>query len=765
MNKSVFTENMNNKQVEAITYGDGAMLILAGAGSGKTRVLTHRIAFLIKKKSVHPSEILALTFTNKAANEMKERVENLIGPAANTMWIGTFHSMCLRILRTHCDKIGLGSNFVIYDTSDQKELLGDCISELNLDDKIYSYQYISKIISNSKDKSMDPETFRALNLGNHKLEKVADIYDLYSRKLLKNNAVDFDDILSFTVKILEKNKSVKDFYSDKFKYVLVDEYQDTNNIQYRLVKILSKKHGNLCVVGDDDQSIYGWRGANFENILNFESQFKQVKTVFLEQNYRSAKKILEAANNVISKNILRKNKKLWTESDNEGTLCTFTARNEYAEAQFIVEKIKDLIKKDKMEYKDFAILYRLNSLSRVLEDTLLSAGVPYKLFGGLKFYERKEIKDIIAYLRVIINPDDNLSLKRIVNFPRRGIGNISLADIERQAAMRDETILETMAVSGSIPELSKNASKYEKFVEMIFVLRADSAEMPVSKFVEKVIDSTGIMDAYVNSGKIENKARIDNIKEFVSAAVEFEKQSEDKSFESFMNNLALVTDLDSLDSEEGAVTLMTLHSSKGLEFPVVFIAGVENSTFPMSRLDGSVEELDEERRLCYVGITRAKNHLYLTCTKTRTVYGKTVVTGPSEYLSDIPAELIEDLSNEHLGADYDKRYQGSEAHWDKTPKNPGSPWHASASPRTHIPKDKTMFEGTGRIVNSVEQLNNMKKVSDDAFETGNKVEHRKFGIGVIEKVFKDSGDELLEIQFDKAGKKRLMAAYANLKKI
>lgn len=733
---SKILENMNAMQAEAISYGEGPILILAGAGSGKTRVLTHRIAYLIQENSVYPSQILALTFTNKAAKGMKERIISLIGDEASRMWVGTFHSICVRILKVHIEKAGYGTNFVIYDSNDQKDILKECIKELNYDDKIFTPQQASKVISEAKDEMVEPETFIKRYEGDARLSRFGNIYMLYSKKLKTMNALDFDDILMITVKILLENDDVREYYADKFKYVFVDEYQDTNNIQYKLVTILSKKHGNLCVVGDDDQSIYGWRGANYKNIRNFEKEFKGCKVVMLEQNYRSTRKILEAANNVICKNYSRKGKSLWTESKEEGKLCTYIARNEYDEAQFVANQIKYIKKNENREYKDFAIFYRLNSLSRVIEDTMMSAGIPYKLVGGQKFYERKEIKDIIAYLRLIMNPADNLSLKRIINFPKRGFGPTTLGEVESLANSRVESIFDTLSSASSIQGLEKVSAKCEVFIEMIFLLRAKAYDMKVSEFIKEILEVTGLMDVFASSPKEEDKVRVDNLKEFVSVAVEFEKQSEEKDFGSFMSHLSLVADIDSFDDSEGSVVLMTFHSAKGLEFPIVFMIGVEKGTFPMIRSMEKQEDLEEERRLCYVGITRAREQLYITCTKNRTIYGKTITTGVSEYIRDIPDEIKENM-NQEKSSQFKKKYSEVEV--------------------------ETFF-GPGKVIKSAADIINMGKNIIDTYNEGARVNQKKFGNGVITKVIIEGDDTMLEIDFDKAGKKRLMAAFANLTK-
>lgn len=708
---------LNKEQKEAVLHGNGPLLIFAGAGTGKTRVLTHRIAYLIKEKEVFPGNVLAITFTNKAAREMKERVEKLVGEAARDMWISTFHSACVRILRIDIEKLGYNRNFVIFDTSDQQELIKDCLKELRLNDKNFPPRAVLDAIGRAKDELIDPKAFMNMHTSDFRLGKIARIYELYQKKLRQNNALDFDDIIMLTVELLNDNPQVLEYYQNKFRYILVDEYQDTNTAQYALISLLGSKHGNICVVGDDDQTIYQWRGANIRNILDFEKEFKNCRVIKLEQNYRSTSNILDAANSVISNNMGRKNKRLWTEGEKGSKVISYIADNEHGEGLFIAAEINRLKQTENMKYGNFAVLYRVNAQSRVLEEVFMKEGLPYKIIGGQKFYERKEIKDIIAYLRVIQNPADNHSLKRIINVPKKGIGEATISAVEQYAAQKGISMFEAI-FDGDVPVAQKTMQKLIDFGNVINDFRRADGSPGNTDLIAGVLDKTGYLKALEKENTEEARARIENLKEFISVAVEFDGQSEDKSLEAFLAHISLVADIDSFEEESDAVAMMTLHSAKGLEFPVVFIAGMEEGVFPGYRSLLDEKELEEERRLCYVGITRAKKLLYVVSAQCRTLFGSTAYNRLSRFVGEIPRQLIEDMKN-------------------IVPNRP--------------------VQGT------------FMQIKDDTaaydFKVGDSIEHKKFGIGVIQKIREEDSDCMLEIHFEHHGMKRLMARYAPLKKL
>ena len=590
-------EGLNDKQYEAVTNTEGPCLVIAGAGSGKTKVLTHKIAYLMGEKGVKPWDILAITFTNKAANEMKSRVENLVGDAAKDMWIGTFHSICVRILRKQIDRIGFDTSFIIFDTSDQKTLIKQIIKNKNLDDKLFSDRSVLSEISNAKNDMLEPDSYALKARGDYRKEIIAEIYEIYQTKLKENNAIDFDDIINFTIKILLDNPDLLEYYASKFKYVLVDEYQDTNKAQFTLVTLLASKYGNITVVGDNDQGIYSFRGADISNILNFEKDFPGTRIIKLEQNYRCTQSILNAANEVIKNNETKYGKKLWTENERGKLPKVFRGDNEYDEANFIVRNINTLKMEEYYKYSDFAVLYRMNSQSRAIEDILRRENIPYKIVGGLKFYERKEIKDAIAYLRLIQNPSDNLSLTRIINEPNRGVGKTSLDNIDSLAA--DTGV--------SMYEIIRDADKYgltrvfantREFVSVIEELRSKKDDMKISELIKEMLNKTGYTKALELENTVEAESRIENLDEFLTVAIEFEDESADNSLSEFLEGITLSSDLDGMEDSDDSVTLMTLHSAKGLEFPVVFLVGMEDGIFPGYKSIGEPQELEEERRLC-----------------------------------------------------------------------------------------------------------------------------------------------------------------------
>ena len=636
-----YIEKLNKEQGEAVLHTEGPVLILAGAGSGKTRVLTFRIAYLIEEKSVYPSNILAITFTNKAAREMKDRVQKLIGNTDN-MWISTFHSTCVRILRKNVESMkDYKKNFVIYDSKDQETIVKECLKELNLNEKNFPFRAVSAEISKAKDMLMTPDKYYDKNMHDIKKRKLADIYRLYQKKLQKNNALDFDDLLYKTVELFELNPDILQYYQNKFKYIMVDEYQDTNFCQYTLIRLLAKQHKNLCVVGDDDQSIYSWRGADIGNILNFEKDFPGAKVVKLEQNYRSTQVILDAANSVIKNNFARKNKKLWTENGEGRSIIFHNAMDERGEASFIMDEVERVTAEENRELGHFAILYRTNAQSRVLEEACMSHGIPYKIVGGFKFYDRKEVKNIIAYLRLIQNPDEDLSLKRIINIPKRGIGNTTLEAIIQYSASTGDSMFGALLEVDSITGVSTKAKKgIKEFVKIMTDLIGIAETESVSKLVKEVLERTGYLEELEKDEDEESQTRAENIKELLSATLEFEEKNESATLSDFLEQMALMSDLDTLEEGKSVLTMMTLHSAKGLEYPFVFISGMEEGVFPSQRSYFEEKQMEEERRLMYVGITRAEERLYLTAAFERMLYGNTTYNTVSQFVREIPKDLL-----------------------------------------------------------------------------------------------------------------------------
>ena len=760
-------EELNNKQKEAVENTEGPVLVIAGAGSGKTKVLTHKIAFLIQEKQVKPWNILAITFTNKAANEMKQRVENLLSDSSNDIWMGTFHSICVRILRRYIDRIGFDSSFIIFDTSDQRTLVKDCLKELKVDDKLFTDRAVLSEISNAKNEMLEPKAYSVKYANDFRKETIGKVYELYQKRLRENNAIDFDDIINYTIKILTENQDVLEYYTEKFKYVLVDEYQDTNKAQFMLISILASKYGNITVVGDNDQGIYSFRGADISNILNFERDFPGTKIIKLEQNYRCTGNILKAANAVIKHNETKYDKKLWTEN-NEGNIpCIYSGDDEYDEASYIINQIRFLKTEEYFKFSDFAVLYRMNSQSRAIEDILRREDIPYKIIGGLKFYERKEIKDIIAYLRLIFNPSDNMSLKRIINEPKRGIGKTSLDNI---AKISEET-------GNSMYDIIKNAEKYglnrvylnsREFIEAIEELRSKKDNMLISDLIKETLKKTGYTKALELENTVEAETRIQNLDEFLTVAIEFEEESADNTLAEFLEGITLSSDVDNLEDEEESVTLMTLHSAKGLEFPVVFLVGMEEGIFPGYKSIGEPKELEEERRLFYVGITRAKQYLYLTCAKRRTIFGSTSYNSISRFVKEIPSELL-DGYEEIVNSKNEEKFNDSSYKWEygkasgskvKTYKidNNASEIKNVAS-NTNNNTNNFAFRTAESFLKSFESK---KNVNIQEYEAGQRVYHKKFGEGTINKVEQEGDDLKVDICFDKVGNKRLMAKFAGL---
>ena len=738
------TYGLNPQQAEAVINTEGPMLIMAGAGSGKTKVLTCRVANLLQK-GVRPYRILAITFTNKAAAEMRERVNNMSGPAAKDVWLFTFHAFCARFLRMEIDKLpGYGGNFAIYDTADSQNLIKQILKEMNLDDKRFQPSGILSRISNAKNALQDAAAF-ARQAGDFYEQKVADIYSRYEQKLQLNNALDFDDLLMLSIKLLQENKEVREKYQDRFDYLLVDEYQDTNHAQYLLTKFLAAKHRNICVVGDADQSIYGWRGADIQNILDFEKDYPDAKVIKLEQNYRSTQIILDAANAVIENNTGRKPKNLWTENKSGADIIYFQAVDERDEARFVIEQLQNLQRTENKKLGDMAILYRTNTQSRIFEEMLIKSGISYNMVGGLKFYERKEIKDIIAYLRVIFNPADSLSLLRIINVPKRGIGDASLAKIQAYAAANNVSLFEAVSNAAAIDGLSSRfVSKLDDLAGIIFELMNLANEAPVEDLIDRVLRDTGYLEELENERTPQAQSRIDNLHELISVAQEFAASEEENNLENFLAHVALVSDIDDTELGEDAITLMTLHSSKGLEFPVVFLVGMEEGLFPHARTLMDETEIEEERRLCYVGITRAKEKLFLSSTKMRTIYGNTVTYPPSRFLQEIPARLVKTIKRQERFSALENFKQVSEK-YSARPQKPASTFNQhSFMPQ----KPAAAAGGTGT-----------------RFNTGDRVSHSKWGEGMVVSV-KDSPDgQEVKVAFAGAGVRSLLTKYAVLKKL
>ena len=733
---------MNPEQARAVKKTEGPLLIMAGAGSGKTRVLTHRIAYLVVEKNVYPSNILAITFTNKAAREMRNRIDGLLGAGTGErMWVSTFHSMCVRILRRNIDRIGYAKSFSILDSSDQLSVVKSVLKQLNLDTKQYDPRSMLNAISSAKNECIDEQTYRGqINPSNPYERTIADVYDGYAKRLRQNQSLDFDDLIMMTLVLFERVPDVLEYYQNKFQYIHVDEYQDTNNAQYRLVNMLAKKFNNLCVVGDSDQSIYGWRGADIGNILSFEKDYKGAEMIMLEQNYRSTKRILQAANDVITNNKGRYDKKLRTDNDEGETISFYKASDEKDESQFVVGKILELQKEKEYKLDQFAILYRTNAQSRVIEEYLVKSNLDYTIVGGTKFYDRKEIKDLLAYLKLIANNADDLALARIINEPKRSIGATSFERMARFAIEHDRSILDALQEVDFMGITPRAANEVAKFRELITGFTQMQEYLSVSELVEQVLEKTGYRDMLMREKTIESESRLENIEEFLSVTEAFEKRAEDeegdRSLVAFLTDLALIADIDSLDKEENQSTekivLMTMHAAKGLEFPVVFIIGMEENVFPHSRSIGDDDEMEEERRLAYVGITRAEESLFLTSASYRTLYGRASYNQPSRFIAEISDEIIELIET-------DSEFSGR-----------GGMRNKIATPvRAAVKKPVYKTSGGEKV----------------GWNPGDKAVHKKWGTGMVVSV-KGSGEEIeLDIAFpNPVGIKRLLAKFAPIEK-
>ncbi len=777
-------DTLNPKQKEAVLHTDGPLLILAGAGSGKTRVLTHRIAYLIDECGVNPWNIMAITFTNKAAGEMRERVDNLVGFGAESIWVSTFHSSCVRILRRHIESLGYTTSFSIYDSDDQKTLMRQVFKTLDIDTKQFKERSVLSAISSAKDKLITPEEFLLNAGGDFREKKAGEIYKEYQKQLKKNNALDFDDLIVKTVELFQNNPQMLDYYQERFRYIMVDEYQDTNMAQFKLVSLLASKYRNLCVVGDDDQSIYRFRGADIQNILSFENTFPGTMVIKLEQNYRSTQNILDAANEVIRHNFGRKDKTLWT-ANGEGDKILFkqfdTAKDE---ADFVVRQIRD----SGYSYQDQAVLYRTNAQSRLLEERCIFYNVPYRLVGGVNFYQRKEIKDILAYLKTIANGVDDLSVIRIINVPKRGIGATTIGRVTAFASEHNMSFYDTLKEAKQIPGIGKAAEKISRFIAQMEVFRAMaySEEYSMKDLIDHILEDTGYEEELQEEGEIEAQTRLENIEELINKAAAYEEDSEHPTLDEFLEQVALVADIDNVDDTEDRVTLMTLHSAKGLEFPKVYLVGMEDGLFPgmMSIMSDDKTEMEEERRLCYVGITRAKKELVLTAARQRMINGETRWSKPSRFINEIPSNL---LDTDKLQPVFGKSKQDDPGDfglpWDQGSKSGvsrfGMGYNAYASKTTSPPENSgagyknAKNSGTGGFGSSMQSLEPKKKpgfgktftvqkAASLAYKEGDRVKHAKFGEGTVKEIVDGARDYEVTVEFDKGGQKKMLAGFAKL---
>ena len=732
-------DTLNDRQREAVFHTEGPVLILAGAGSGKTRVLTHRIAYLIEEKGVNPWNIMAITFTNKAAGEMRERVDKIVGFGSESIWVSTFHSSCVRMLRRFIDRLGFDTNFTIYDTDDQKTLMKDICKRLDIDTKIYKERAIMAAISSAKDELIGPEEYEINVMGDFSKRKIALAYKEYQKELKKNNALDFDDLIMKTVELFQACPDVLEYFQERFKYIMVDEYQDTNTAQFKFVSLLAEKYRNLCVVGDDDQSIYKFRGANIKNILGFEHVFADAKVVRLEQNYRSTQNILNAANQVIQNNLERKTKTLWTENEEGEKLHFRQFMNAYEEAEYIVGDISKKVREKDGEYRDMAILYRTNAQSRLFEEKFLMANIPYKLVGGVNFYARKEIKDLLAYLKTVDNARDDLAVKRIINVPKRGIGATTLSRVQDYASQENISFYNALRQAEQITSLGRAAAKVAPFVTFIQTLRSKAEILSPSELLKDIIDSTGYLKELEAEGTEEAEARIENIDELITKVVSYEEENDEPTLSGFLEEVALVADIDSVDGDDNQVLLMTLHSAKGLEFPFVYLAGMEDGIFPsyMTITADDPTEIEEERRLCYVGITRAMKDLTLTCAQQRMIRGETQYNKVSRFIKEIPRELVE------LGREFQEK---------KVMDIPMP---------TSFRQMKQAFKQPAFVPKQFE----VKKSDGLDYGVGDTVKHIKFGTGVVTAIVEGGRDYEVTVNFDKVGVKKMFASFAKLKKV
>ncbi|MDO4275571.1 MAG: DNA helicase PcrA [Eubacteriales bacterium] len=739
-------DTLNPQQQEAVCHTEGPLLILAGAGSGKTRVLTHRIAYLIGEKGINPWNILAITFTNKAAQEMRERVDKIVGFGSESVWVSTFHSTCVRILRRHIDRLGYDNNFTIYDTDDQKTLMKEICRRLNVDTKIYKERSLLAQISHAKDELITPDEMELNAAGDYNKKRVSEIYREYQASLRKNNALDFDDLIVKTVELFQNCGEVLESYQERFKYIMVDEYQDTNTAQFKFISLLASRYENLCVVGDDDQSIYKFRGANIGNILGFERVFSNAKVIRLEQNYRSTQNILNAANNVISNNTERKPKTLWTENE-EGEKVHFRQfLNGYEEAEYVTGEIAQAHREGRCQYRDCAILYRTNAQSRLFEEKFLLANIPYKIVGGVNFYARREIKDLLCYLKTIDNARDDLAVRRIINVPKRGIGATTLGRIQDYADKMDVSFYDALRVAEEVPSIGRSLSKIEGFVTFIQSLKSKADAYTVKQLLEEVIDLTGYVKDLEAEDTDESRARIENIDELISKTVSYQEAMEEMNqpatLSGFLEEIALVADIDTVDPDQDYVLLMTLHSAKGLEFPYVYLAGMEDGIFPsyMTITADDPTEIEEERRLCYVGITRAMKELTMTSAQQRMIRGETQYNKVSRFIREIPRELVD------LGHKVTESKQKLEN---------------VISAKSSYAQMKMAFQAKSYQTKNF----TVTKAASLDYQVGDTVRHVKFGVGLVKNIVEGGRDYEVTVDFDKAGVKKMFASFAKLKKI
>lgn len=763
---------LNEPQRQAVMATDGPLLILAGAGSGKTRVLTHRTAYLIEECGVNPYNIMAITFTNKAAGEMRERIDQMVGYGSESIWVCTFHSTCVRILRRYIDRLGFGTNFTIYDSDDQKTLMKDICKRLEIDTKMYKEKMFLSAISSAKDELIDPIEFETRAAGDYVKRKQAQVYREYQQALKQNNALDFDDLIMKTVELFKLDKEVLASYQDRFRYIMVDEYQDTNTAQFELIRLLALKYQNLCVVGDDDQSIYKFRGANIYNILNFEHHFPDATVIKLEQNYRSTQNILDAANAVIANNQGRKEKRLWTDNG-AGDKITFEQLDTAAEeADFVARDIARRVRKGEYQYKDCAILYRTNAQSRLFEERFITANIPYKIFGGVNFYARKEVKDLLAYLKTIDNGQDDLAVRRIINIPKRGIGAASINKVALYAQEQEISFYDALCVAEQVPGLGKAAAKIRPFVLFIQSMKAKAKLLSVADLLQEVIETTGYVRELEAEGTDEAEARIENIDELISKAVDYAEGEEAPTLNGFLENVALVADIDSFDENSDYVVLMTLHSAKGLEFPNVYLAGLEDGLFPsyMSiTSDNSQAEIEEERRLAYVGITRAKKNLTITSARVRMVRGQTQYGKVSRFVREIPPELLSGKIYEPKTKEEpieQSTFQKARKAFRTVPSYGGSGYGKEVGEGEGYGSTFRSSKATKPVYTKVENQRDFGSAGGAlSYQVGDRVRHIKFGDGEVMAIVSGGRDYEVTVDFDKVGTKKMFASFAKLKKI
>ena len=757
-------DTLNEQQKEGVFTTEGPVLLLAGAGSGKTRVLTHRIAYLIEEMGVNPWNILAITFTNKAAGEMRERVDDIVGYGAESIWVSTFHSTCVRILRRYIDRIGFDNNFTIYDTDDQKTVMKDVCKKLQIDTKMLKERTLLSAISSAKDELISPVQYELNAMGDWNKKKIAEVYKEYQDVLRKNNAVDFDDLIVKTVELFKTCPEVLDYYQERFKYIMVDEYQDTNTAQFELIRLLADKYRNLCVVGDDDQSIYKFRGANIRNILDFEKVYPEAEVIKLEQNYRSTQNVLDAANAVIKNNVGRKDKALWT-NKGEGNKIHFRQFDTaYEEAEYIADDIEEKTDKGEAAFGDCAVLYRTNAQARVLEERFILKGIPYDVVGGTNFYARREIKDVLAYLKTIDNGKDDVAVKRIINVPKRGIGATTIVRVQEYADERNISFYDALREAGQIMTIGKSAAKLEPFVTMIQTFRSKLEYYGLEDLIKDVLDITGYVKDLQESEEEDAEDRIANIDELVSKIVAYEREAEEPSLSEFLEEVALVADIDKVDEDDNRVLLMTLHSAKGLEFPRVYLAGMEDGIFPsyMTIKSDDPSEVEEERRLAYVGITRAKEDLTLSCAKQRMIRGETQYNPVSRFVREIPVLLLDNTPIAQKKQEWDNYEENSS----ERNRFKAKPFGGVNLPKAVVKPKKTAVENMPFIARGLDGLH--KGTPQNAgidYGVGDRVQHIKYGAGTVLNLVEEPKDYKVTVEFDGAGQKIMYAAFARLKKI